>query len=110
MELTDIGHGLVSLENTMPLSPQFDTAGLFARDPALWRTAAQALYGPNITLSDSYPSNILTIGFPTQAGSELNRTLTNFLVNLTEFLSARATPFDLDDHWRNTNPDAPSIS
>ncbi|KAI8654658.1 Amidase domain-containing protein [Fusarium keratoplasticum] len=103
-------HGLVSLDNAMPLSPQFDTAGLFARDPTLWKTAAQALYRTKISFSDSYPSNILTIGFPTQAESELDITLTRFLANLTNFLLANATPFDLDDHWNSTNPDAPSVS
>ncbi|EEU34049.1 uncharacterized protein NECHADRAFT_50177 [Fusarium vanettenii 77-13-4] len=103
-------HGLVSLGDTMPLSPHFDTAGLFSRDPALWKTAAQALYGTNISLNDSYPSNILTIGFPTQAESELNIILTQFLANLTDFLSAKATPFNLEERWNSTNPSAPSVS
>jgi Asp-tRNA(Asn)/Glu-tRNA(Gln) amidotransferase A subunit family amidase len=110
MKLTDIGHGMVSLDDTMPLSPQFDTAGLFSRDPALWKTAAQALYGTNISFNDSYPSNILTIGFPKQAESELDIILSQFLANLTNFLSAKATPFDLDEHWNRTNPGAPSVS
>ncbi|KAJ3457158.1 hypothetical protein MRS44_014299 [Fusarium solani] len=103
-------HGMVSLDDTMPLSPQFDTAGLFSRDPALWKTAAQALYGTNISFNDSYPSNILTIGFPKQAESELDIILSQFLANLTNFLSAKATPFDLDEHWNRTNPGAPSVS
>ncbi|RSL39651.1 hypothetical protein CEP54_016284 [Fusarium duplospermum] len=89
------GHGLVSLDNTMPLSPQFDTAGLFARDPALWKSAAQALYGTNISFNDSYPSNILTIGFPTQAKSELDVILTRFLGNLTDDLLYRLSRLQL---------------
>ncbi|RSM08741.1 hypothetical protein CEP52_004499 [Fusarium oligoseptatum] len=103
-------HGLVSLDNVMPLSPQFDTAGLFARDPTLWKTAAQALYGTNISFNDSYPSNILTISFPAQAKSDLDIILTRFLANLTDFLSAKVTPFDLNEHWNSTSPDAPSVS
>ncbi|KAJ4315919.1 hypothetical protein N0V84_008126 [Fusarium piperis] len=94
----------------MPLSPQFDTAGLFARDPALWKTAAQALYGANINFTDTYPSNILTIGFQGEDKSELDIVLAQFLANLTAFLSAKASPFELDEHWNNTNPDAPAVS
>ncbi|WAO94667.1 Amidase domain-containing protein [Fusarium falciforme] len=103
-------HGMVPLDGTIPLSPQFDTAGLFSRDPALWKTAAHALYGTNISFKNSYPSSILTIGFPTRAKSELDMILAQFLANLTTFLSAKATAFDLDEHWNRTNPDVLSVS
>ena len=36
-------HGRISLEGAMPLAPSFDTAGWFARDPALMTRVGQAL-------------------------------------------------------------------
>ncbi|KAF4997622.1 hypothetical protein FDECE_12040 [Fusarium decemcellulare] len=102
-------HGLVSLDNTMPLCPQFDTAGLFARDPVLWATAAGALYGSNISFTNTYPSKILTIGFENHTTPELDAVLSRFLANLTDFLSANVTPFNLDEYWASTSPGAPSL-
>ena len=43
-------HGLVSLDGAIPLAPQLDTAGLMARDPALWEIASRVLY-PDISFS-----------------------------------------------------------
>jgi len=39
-------HGRISLEGAVPLAPSFDTAGLFARDPAVLRRAASVLLDP----------------------------------------------------------------
>ena len=60
-------HGLVPLTHVMPLAPELDTSGFLTRDPVLWTEAAKALYKENITISSSYPSKILTFGFPTSA-------------------------------------------
>ncbi|KAK7398457.1 hypothetical protein QQX98_012165 [Neonectria punicea] len=99
-------HCLVSLGNTMPLCPQFDTVGLFARDPVLWAFAAGALYGSNINFTNTYPSKILTVGFENQTETELNSVLARFLADLTGFLSANVTLFNLDEYWATTNPGA----
>lgn len=93
----------------MPLAPEFDTAGLFARDPRLWTKAARALYGPNMTTSTSYPSRIVTIGFTDNGTSELDIVSNNFLTKVTEFLSADVTPFNLTDSWDKMNPEQPSL-
>ncbi|KZL72650.1 glutamyl-tRNA amidotransferase, partial [Colletotrichum tofieldiae] len=90
-------HGLVALDGVMPLAPEFDTAGLLARDPSTWMKAAKALYGQNMTITSSYPTRILTIGFPWNDTSDFNVILQHFLTNLTEFLSASVTPFKLTD-------------
>ncbi|KAF9878345.1 hypothetical protein CkaCkLH20_04383 [Colletotrichum karsti] len=103
------GHGLVSLDNVMPLAPEFDTAGLFARDPKLWAEAAAVLYGPNITMMSSYPSKLLTIGFPDEVSSDFDDVLHHFLSNLTVFLSATVTPFNLTKSWDRMNPEQPNL-
>jgi hypothetical protein len=57
-------HGLVSLDNVMPLSPALDTAGFLTRDPALWDAANAALYQSNYTSyvggTVNYPKTIYT--------------------------------------------------
>jgi len=97
-------HGLVSLDNVMPLAPQLDTPGLLTRDPVLWTAAAKALYGPNITITSSYPSQIKTIGFPTAAVEEGDTLLIDFLTTVTSFLNATAAPYNLTEDWAATKP------
>ncbi|KAL3965251.1 hypothetical protein ACCO45_002255 [Purpureocillium lilacinum] len=97
-------HGLVTLANTMPIAPGLDTAGIFARDPKLWRTAAKALYRENMTFIDKFPSSILTVGFPTDTTSELASMFSGFLKRLSDFLSANTTPFNLTASWASSRP------
>ncbi|KAK8149027.1 hypothetical protein G3M48_008390 [Beauveria asiatica] len=99
-------HGLVSLDHTMPLSPEFDTAGLLARDPVLWADAATILYQPNMTESSIYPQHILAAGFPPNMQTRFDQLLHAFLHNLTDLLSARVTDFNLTERWAATNPSA----
>ncbi|UNI13623.1 hypothetical protein JDV02_000348 [Purpureocillium takamizusanense] len=98
-------HGLVTLANTMPIAPGFDTAGIFARDPRLWKTAARALYRDNMTNIDKFPSSILTVGFPAETNPELAGMLSGFLRRLTDFLSANSTTFNLTASWASSHPD-----
>lgn len=100
---------LVSLEGAMPLAPPLDTAGLLARDPTLWTTAAQALYGPNLTLSSSYPSSILTIGFPTSINSTADGLLLDFLSTVSDFISANVSAFNITTAWAESLPEAPPL-
>lgn len=97
-------HGLVALTGVMPLAPELDTAGLITKDPLLWATAAQALYGDNITISHSYPDQIKTIGFPTTSESDGDTVLNNFLANVTNFLKATNAPFNITAAWASTHP------
>lgn len=90
----------------MPLCPQYDTAGLMARDPILWSDAATVLYQPNITNSSVYPKRILAVGFPTGGSEKLDHMLQTFLHNLTTLLSARVSTFNLTEAWTATNPGA----
>jgi hypothetical protein len=88
-------HGLVSLDHTMPLSPVLDTPGLLARNPHIWMEAAKAMYGPNITITSSYPKSIQTLKWPTEAQNVADQLLIDFLGNVTEFLSANATAYNI---------------
>lgn len=95
-------HDLVSLENTMPLAPELDTGGFLTKDPILWINAAKALYGANVTVSYRYPKQIKAYGFPsnvTKSGDEL---LLDFLANVTSFLGASVSEYDLEADWNQT--------
>ena len=78
----------------MPLAPELDTSGFLTRNPVLWTEAAKALYKESITISSSYPSKILTFGFPTSTDSVADGLILNFLANLTDFLHANVTSFN----------------
>ncbi|PVH75589.1 putative Glutamyl-tRNA amidotransferase subunit A [Cadophora sp. DSE1049] len=97
--------GLVSLDNTMPLSPDMDTAGFLVRDPLLWHTAAKAMYKENINSNfTSFPKKILTTGFPTSATSEAGTVLLDFLTKLSTFLNATTSALDINTLWSSTRP------
>lgn len=101
-------HGLVSLDNVMPLSPALDTAGFLTRDPILWHAASKVMYGTNIS-SDyaSLPKKILTAGYPTTGNSEANQILVDFLAKLTDFLGAGTPqPLDASALWASSPPAA----
>lgn len=99
-------HGLVSLDNVMPLSPALDTAGFLTRDPILWHEAAKVLYGNNITSNfTEFPTKIWTSGFPENATTEAETILLDFLVKLETFLnSTSTTTVDLGTLWNETTP------
>lgn len=99
-------HGLVSLDNVMPMSPVLDTAGLLTRDPILWHEAAKVLYGNNITSNfTEFPKKIWTNGFPEKATTEAEKVLLGFLAKLEKFLnSTSTTPLDLDALWDEAPP------
>ncbi|KAF2162074.1 hypothetical protein M409DRAFT_69306 [Zasmidium cellare ATCC 36951] len=106
-------HGLVSLDNVMPLSPEFDTAGILTRDPLLWKTAAQALYGTNLTTPppNSHPTKILLTDYPpTNSTPETTTLLATFLHNLTTHLNATTTPFNLSASWAESHPTHPNFA
>lgn len=95
----------------MPLAPQLDTAGIFARDPRLWAAAAKALYKDNMTLGTAYPSSILTVGFPNDNATKFNTLLNTFLLNLTSCLSgAHVKAYDVEKAWEMDKPGAQSLS
>lgn len=89
-------HSLVSLENTMPLAPELDTAGFLTKDPLLWMEAAQVLYGPNITISRQYPKMIKTVSFPTNVSESGDELILDFLENLIAVTGAKAEAYDIE--------------
>ncbi|KAF2853224.1 amidase signature enzyme [Plenodomus tracheiphilus IPT5] len=103
-------HGLVSLDHTMPLSPVLDTPGLLARNPSLWKDAAQAMYGVNITVTSTYPTSIQTLAWPTAASDAASELLIDFLGNVSDFLSANATAFNVTESFKTDNPDLSDLT
>ncbi|KND89148.1 hypothetical protein TOPH_06211, partial [Tolypocladium ophioglossoides CBS 100239] len=96
------------LGRQMPLAPEFDTAGRLTRDPALWTRTAEALYGANRTMTGSYPSSILTMGFPNQAKSDFDTLLLGFLEKMTkQSVVCRRRTFNVITAWAASRPNGP---
>lgn len=82
----------------MPLAPELDTAGFLCRDPTIWAAAAKVLYETNITFPSDRPKKLQTIGFPASGEVasdpvvvESNAVILNFLTQLEDYLSVKAT-------------------
>lgn len=97
-------HNLVTLEGVMPLAPELDTAGFLTRDPFVWAEASKVLYGDNITISHSYPNQIKLYSFPANVSELGDELLLNFAANVTAFLGANATEYDIVADWNDTYP------
>lgn len=101
-------HGLVSLDNVMPLSPVLDTAGFLARDPYIWGAAQAAMYGENFTsfagAAPVYPKTIYTLGFPANDTPD-GELLHNFANDVASFLQTVVTEYDIDEHWAASGPE-----
>jgi hypothetical protein len=98
-------HGLVTLDNVMPLSPALDTAGFLCRDAVLWKTAAKVMYASAVNFSyTSYPKKLYTYNFPTKATTEAEAVLLDFVAKLQKFLAVNATVLDYDKLWASTGP------
>ncbi|KAI1092929.1 glutamyl-tRNA amidotransferase [Rostrohypoxylon terebratum] len=101
-------HGLVSLDNVMPLSPTLDTAGFLARDPCLLDLASKAMYKDNYTsYADEkleYPRKIYVLDFPATNDSSA-QIIRKFSRDLASFLNTTVTPLSLSDAWTAIAPD-----
>ncbi|KFG83674.1 hypothetical protein MANI_016065 [Metarhizium anisopliae] len=100
-------HGLVSLDNVMPLSPKLDTPGFLARDPSLWNAANAALYRDKYTFfghqAPRYPKKLYLLDFP--AGNTSHAPiLQNFVSKLAKFLDTSPTDIELNKEWERTRP------
>lgn len=108
--------GSVAMDETLPLAPEFDTAGLIARDAEMLRQAAQAVYGlarePDARGDNStnattrkYPTELLVEAFPSGLSSETLHTLNSFLDGLCAFLGAQETvAFNITQSWDASRP------
>ncbi|EOD49366.1 putative glutamyl-trna amidotransferase protein [Neofusicoccum parvum UCRNP2] len=69
------------------------------------------MYSSNITITSSYPKQILLIDFPTEAGEyESDALLLDFVSKLSTFLSANATAFNITTAWAADKPDTPPVA
>ncbi|KAJ4290080.1 hypothetical protein N0V88_006586 [Collariella sp. IMI 366227] len=101
-------HGLVSLDNVMPLSPTLDTPGFLVRDPYIWEAANAALYGKSYTSlakkKPKYPKKIYTMGFPTNTDTPAAKLLVDFANALAKFVAGNVTTLNLSTEWSATKP------
>ena len=82
------------------------------RDPTIWAAAAKVLYETNITFPSGHAKKLQTIGFPTPGEvasdpvvAESNAVILNFLSQLEEYLSVKATALNYTALWDQTKPD-----
>ena len=95
--------GLTSSNGVMPLAPELDTAGFEARDPALWMAAAEVLY-PSLKPYPTYPRKLYTVDFPSDASTESDAILLDFLPKLEALLGVTAEKLDYQALWNETKP------
>ncbi|KAI0693424.1 amidase signature enzyme [Cytidiella melzeri] len=104
-------HGAVSLDDVMPLSPELDTAGIFARDAKSWKTAGDWWY-QNYTQFNKFPTKIL---FPVDgwgssflksppANGTSGAVFNDFIKQLEGFLNTTRTEMNLTALWEETSP------
>jgi len=82
-----------------------DTAGFLTRDATLWKTAGQVLYSSNLTSFTTFPKTLYTTLFPTNATTEAEGILLDFLSKLETFLGVTSSNLDYDTTW-STSPQA----
>jgi Asp-tRNA(Asn)/Glu-tRNA(Gln) amidotransferase A subunit family amidase len=98
-------HGLVSLDRIIPLAPQFDTAGLLARDPHLWQTASRVLYSEISFSWPLFPKKIQIASVKSANPSDpVTVTATKFIDKLTIYLSANISSIDIPAMWKYSHP------
>jgi Asp-tRNA(Asn)/Glu-tRNA(Gln) amidotransferase A subunit family amidase len=104
-------HGSMSLQNVMPLSPAFDTAGIFSRDAIPWAQIAKLWY-PDLKDYTEYPKKLL---FPVDvfgsnytahppANGTADAVLNAFLKKLEAFLGVSRTDVNLTTMWTANFP------
>ncbi|TDZ46144.1 Amidase 1 [Colletotrichum trifolii] len=100
-------HGAAPLEHTLPLAPEFDTAGVVARDPALLRSISAVLYARNGSAGGGYPRTLLLEAYPAGLSQETTAALDRFLNGLGAFLGVESiTPFNISESWTTSRPPA----
>ncbi|KAJ3958254.1 hypothetical protein N0V92_005181 [Colletotrichum tropicale] len=100
-------HGAASLDHTLPLAPEFDTAGLIARDPALLRDASAQLYGVSVYSSSEFPKSLFVESHPDGLSHETTAALVRFLDGLRDFLGIQTiTQFNITKSWQDSRPPA----
>lgn len=95
-------HNLAPLDNVMPLAPELDTPGFLTRHPDIWAAAAGVVYGENITFTSNYPTEVLTVGFPTEAADEGDQILIDFVATITDFVKGNSSTFNITSSWAET--------
>ncbi|KAL1941453.1 hypothetical protein VTO73DRAFT_7270 [Trametes versicolor] len=104
-------HGAVALDDVMPLSPELDTAGIFARDAKLWATAGHWWY-QNFTSFSKFPKKVIFpvdffgssfLSTPPAAGTAA-ATFNTFIGKLEHFLNTTRTEVSFAGLWNTTKP------
>ncbi|KXJ93986.1 amidase signature domain-containing protein [Microdochium bolleyi] len=97
----------VPLTGSVPLVPQFDTAGFLARDPKLWHAASKVMYSGLTTDYTKLPSKVVTYELPTADTPNLTepqKLVVQFVAKVSKHLSATTSAYNLSTHWAETHP------
>ncbi|PLB46525.1 putative amidase [Aspergillus steynii IBT 23096] len=98
--------GAISLEHVLPLSPELDTAGIFARTAALWSRVTQAWYPHFRHNYTSLPRHVY-LGGDGWDGQDLtpeaHGLLNTFVQDVDKFLKTNHTVVDISKRWNQTH-------
>lgn len=100
-------HGHAPLDGALPLAPQFDTAGLLARDPTVLRSGSRALYSNLSTNYTSYPRRIQTVSIKAVNDSKntaAENMMSAWVSKLATFLSAETVSLNYTRRWAESPP------
>lgn len=90
----------------MPKAPTFDTAGLLCRDPELWATAAEVLYG-GLKRYPDFPQEIVTMYYPPNGTDYASKLVINFVEKLADLLGgASIKPYSVGSSFAANPPAA----
>lgn len=94
--------GAVSMDGVLPLSPHFDTAGVFTRSGSLWSTITALWY--ETQPPPSYPKRIYVSRNSTTGAPAALALFSTFLARLERVLNTTHTVVDIAAHWHATHP------
>ncbi|KAK1149670.1 hypothetical protein N8T08_005222 [Aspergillus melleus] len=98
--------GAITLEHVLPLSPELDTAGVFARTPALWSQVTRAWYPHYRYNYTSLPRHVYLGGDGWDGEGmtpEAHGLLNTFVQQVEKFLKTNHTTIDVSRRWNETH-------
>ncbi|KAH7125936.1 glutamyl-tRNA amidotransferase [Dactylonectria macrodidyma] len=98
-------HGSAPLDHVLPLAPEFDTAGLIARDALILRDAAEVLYGIARNTSQKYPRRLLLVEETSELDAHSDAEVKGFLGKLESLLGIETTAFNITAAWHSSRPE-----
>ncbi|KAJ3051571.1 hypothetical protein HK097_007417 [Rhizophlyctis rosea] len=96
-------HGVVPLDNVMPLAGALDTPGIFARDAELWKAAGHVWY-KGLKDFKTYPKKVVLPNEYWGAGVRAQPVFDEFAAKLASFLKGSVVNYNMTELWDAGKP------